>query len=57
MANAAINGMGRRLGVRKATMTTIHAYTSSQAIVDGPSKKWRRGRAGTITSGAMPIRW
>jgi len=27
-------------------MTTIHAYTSTQAIVDGPSKKWRRGRAG-----------
>jgi glyceraldehyde 3-phosphate dehydrogenase len=40
--------MGRRIGVRKATMTTIHAYTSSQAIVDGPSKKWRRGRAGAI---------
>lgn len=27
-------------------MTTIHAYTSSQAIVDSPSKKIRRGRAG-----------
>jgi glyceraldehyde 3-phosphate dehydrogenase len=27
-------------------MTTIHAYTSSQALVDGPAKKWRRGRAG-----------
>jgi glyceraldehyde 3-phosphate dehydrogenase len=38
--------MGRRIGVEKAIMTTIHAYTSSQAIVDGPSKKWRRGRAG-----------
>jgi glyceraldehyde 3-phosphate dehydrogenase len=38
--------MGRRLGVEKATLTTIHAYTSSQQIVDGPSKKWRRGRAG-----------
>lgn len=38
--------LGRRIGVRKATLTTIHAYTSSQAIVDGPSKKWRRGRAG-----------
>ncbi|MBW1988616.1 MAG: type I glyceraldehyde-3-phosphate dehydrogenase [Deltaproteobacteria bacterium] len=38
--------MGRRIGVKKATMTTVHAYTSSQAIVDGPSKKWRRGRAG-----------
>ena len=38
--------MGRRIGVKKAIMTTIHAYTSSQAIVDGPSKKIRRGRAG-----------
>lgn len=37
--------LGRHIGVRKATLTTIHAYTSSQAIVDGPSKKWRRGRA------------
>ena len=26
-------------------MTTIHAYTSSQSIVDGPSKSFRRGRA------------
>jgi glyceraldehyde 3-phosphate dehydrogenase len=38
--------MGRRIGIKKAVMTTIHAYTSSQAIVDGPHKKWRRGRAG-----------
>lgn len=37
--------MGRHIGVSKATLTTIHAYTSSQALVDGPSKKWRRGRA------------
>jgi len=40
--------MGRKIGVKKATMTTIHAYTSTQGIVDGPSKKWRRGRAGAI---------
>ncbi|MDQ3949142.1 MAG: hypothetical protein M3282_02250, partial [Gemmatimonadota bacterium] len=26
-------------------MTTVHAYTSSQAVVDGPSKGFRRGRA------------
>jgi glyceraldehyde 3-phosphate dehydrogenase len=37
--------IGRRFGVRKAMMTTVHAYTSSQAIVDGPSQKFRRGRA------------
>ena len=38
--------MDRRIGVDKAIMTTIHAYTSSQAIVDSPAKKVRRGRAG-----------
>jgi glyceraldehyde 3-phosphate dehydrogenase len=37
--------MGRRIGIKKAIMTTIHAYTSTQAIVDGPNKKFRRGRA------------
>lgn len=37
--------MNRRIGVEKAIMSTIHAYTSTQSIVDGPSKKFRRGRA------------
>jgi len=37
--------MGRRIGIKKAIMTTIHAYTSTQGIVDGPNKKFRRGRA------------
>lgn len=37
--------LDRRVGVRKATMTTVHAYTSSQQLVDGPARKWRRGRA------------
>ena len=37
--------MGRRIGVEKAIMTTIHAYTATQAIVDRPNKKRRRGRA------------
>lgn len=27
-------------------MTTVHAYTANQGMVDGPSKKPRRGRAG-----------
>jgi len=40
--------MDRRIGVEKAIMTTIHAYTSSQMIVDSPSKKVRRGRAGAV---------
>jgi glyceraldehyde 3-phosphate dehydrogenase len=38
--------MSRRIGIKKAAMTTIHAYTSTQSIVDGPRKKWSRGRAG-----------
>ncbi len=38
--------MGRRIGVKKAIMTTVHAYTASQALVDGPHKNKRRGRAG-----------
>lgn len=37
--------LGRRIGIKKAIMTTVHAYTSSQSIVDSPNKKFRRGRA------------
>lgn len=37
--------MARRIGVKKATMTTIHAYTSTQSIVDSGKKDFRRGRA------------
>jgi glyceraldehyde 3-phosphate dehydrogenase len=36
----------RRLGVERALMTTVHAYTAGQQLVDGPSKSFRRGRAG-----------
>ncbi|WP_232829261.1 type I glyceraldehyde-3-phosphate dehydrogenase [Aureibaculum luteum] len=39
--------LGRRIGIKKAIMTTVHAYTASQGIVDAPSKKnFRMGRAG-----------
>lgn len=38
--------MGRRIGIKKATMTTIHAYTSTQSIIDSGKKDFRRGRAG-----------
>jgi len=38
--------IGRRIGFEKAAMTTVHAYTSSQTIVDKPNKRFRRGRAG-----------
>jgi glyceraldehyde 3-phosphate dehydrogenase len=40
--------MMRRVGVENAIMTTIHAYTSTQAIVDGPNKAFRRGRAAAV---------
>ncbi len=41
--------LSERLGVKKAVLNTIHAYTATQRIVDGPDKKdWRRGRAGAI---------
>ena len=34
------------LGIEKALLNTVHAYTSTQAIVDGPAKKdMRKGRA------------
>jgi glyceraldehyde 3-phosphate dehydrogenase (phosphorylating) len=36
----------RRLGVERAVMTTVHAYTAGQRLVDGPSTSFRRGRAG-----------
>ncbi len=35
-----------QFGVEYGFLTTVHAYTSSQGIVDGPHTKWRRGRAG-----------
>lgn len=37
--------MGRRIGVKKAIMTTVHAYTATQSVVDSSNKKMRRGRA------------
>jgi glyceraldehyde 3-phosphate dehydrogenase len=36
-------------GIDSGLLTTVHAYTSSQAIVDSPKKKWRRGRAAAVS--------
>ncbi len=38
--------LDRRFGIRQAMMTTVHGYTSSQQLIDGPGKDFRRGRAG-----------
>lgn len=32
-------------GLKEGLMTTVHAATSTQNTVDGPNKKWRRGRS------------
>lgn len=37
--------ISRRIGIKKATMTTIHAYTASQSLIDSGHKDYRRGRA------------
>ena len=35
-----------KIGIEKALLNTVHGYTASQALVDGPSKKdFREGRA------------
>ena len=37
------------IGIDKGAMTTIHSYTATQKIVDGPSRKtWREGRAAAL---------
>ena len=42
-----IEVLRKQLGIKKAILNTIHAYTATQKIVDGPdAKDFRRGRAG-----------
>ena len=33
------------IGIEKAILNTVHAYTASQSLVDGPKKDFREGRA------------
>lgn len=41
--------MDETIGVEKAILNTVHAYTATQSIVDGPGKKdWRGGRAAAL---------
>jgi glyceraldehyde 3-phosphate dehydrogenase len=39
----------RRIGIKKAILNTVHAYTASQSVVDGPSgRDLRMGRSAAI---------
>ncbi|CAL2101748.1 glyceraldehyde-3-phosphate dehydrogenase A [Tenacibaculum sp. 190130A14a] len=39
-------------GLKEGLMTTVHSATSTQNTVDGPNKKWRRGR--TVLNNIIP---
>jgi glyceraldehyde 3-phosphate dehydrogenase len=36
------------IGIEKAILNTVHAYTSTQSLVDGPAKDLRKGRAAAL---------
>jgi glyceraldehyde 3-phosphate dehydrogenase len=38
----------KKFGIKKALMTTIHSYTATQNLVDGPSNDLRRARAAAL---------
>ena len=40
--------LDEKIGVERAVLNTIHGYTSTQSLVDGPSSKMRRGRAAAV---------
>ncbi len=41
--------IGRRIGIKKAILTTVHAFTASQSLVDSPSKRaFRIGRSAAV---------
>jgi glyceraldehyde 3-phosphate dehydrogenase len=41
--------MDRRVGIKKAILNTVHAYTASQTLVDAPSKReFRMGRSAAV---------
>ncbi len=47
-AHPVIQILSEKLGIKKAMLSTVHAVTSTQNIVDGPTKgsDFRRGRSG-----------
>ncbi|MFV0248761.1 MAG: type I glyceraldehyde-3-phosphate dehydrogenase [Tenacibaculum sp.] len=42
----------KNFGLKEGLMTTVHAATSAQNVVDGPNKRWRRGR--TLVNNIIP---
>ncbi len=45
-ASPVMSILDESIGIEKAILSTVHGYTASQSIVDGPSKKdWKEGRA------------
>ncbi|MEK7145078.1 MAG: glyceraldehyde 3-phosphate dehydrogenase NAD-binding domain-containing protein [Patescibacteria group bacterium] len=61
-ASPVIAILDEAIGIEKAVLSTTHAYTASQSIVDGPSKKdMREGRAAaqnivpTTTGAALAV--
>jgi len=41
--------LNREFGIVKGMMTTIHALTNDQQVLDMPHRDWRRGRAGSMS--------
>lgn len=57
-----LRAIDSRFGIERAHVTTVHCYTGSQPIVDGPRSDLARGRAGaesmvpTMTSAAADLK-
>lgn len=48
-ATPVISILDETIGIEKAVLNTVHAYTATQSIVDGPGKKdFRNGRAAAV---------
>lgn len=45
----AVKVINDNFGFKRGLMTTIHAYTMSQRILDGTHKDWRRGRTAGVS--------
>lgn len=48
-ASPVLGVLSEKIGIKKAVLNTVHAYTNSQALVDSPAEKdFSRGRAGAL---------